>query len=129
MVRGKTISGLSLLVFAGAALVLLNFGLVFAQHQHSSGADMQPKDMLMPGTYTAKVKAIVCGECVPVIQKTLQNFKELETVTVDKKSSTVQFSVKKGSMTTRLDLQKALDTAAKRMGMGADYTLSDVKPK
>ncbi len=129
MVRGKTISGLPLLVFACAALVLLNLGIVFAQHQHPSGADTQSKDMLMPGTYTAKVKAIVCGECGPLIQKTLQNFKELAAVTVDQKSSTVQFSVKKDSMTTLLDLQKALDTAAKRMGMGADYTLSDVKPK
>lgn len=129
MVRGKTISGLSLLVSAGAAMVLLSFGIACAQHQHSSGADMQSKGTLMPGTYTAKVKAIVCGDCVPMIQKTLQNFKELEAVTVDKKSSTVQFSLKKGSMTTQLDLQKALDTAAKRMGMGADYTLSDVKPK
>jgi len=129
MVRDKTISRLPLLVFAGAALVLLGFGIVFAQHQHSSGADMQSKDMLMPGTYTAKVKAIVCGECVAVIQKTLQNFKELEAVTVDKKSSTMQFSVKKDKMTTLSELQRALDTAAKRMGMGADYTLSNVKPK
>ena len=85
--------------------------------------------MLMSGTYTAKVKAIVCGECGPQIQKTLQNFKELDAVTVDRKSSTVQFSVKKNSMTSLLVLQKALDTAAKRMGMGADYTLSDIKPK
>ena len=129
MVRGKKISGLTLLVFAGAALMLLNFGIVFAQHQHASGTDMQSKDMLMSGTYTAKVKAIVCGECGPQIQKTLQNFKELDAVTVDRKSSTVQFSVKKNSMTSLLVLQKALDTAAKRMGMGADYTLSDIKPK
>jgi hypothetical protein len=129
VVRGKAISRLPLLVFGGAVLVLLHFGVALAQHQHSSGADAQSKNMLMPGTYTAKVKAIVCGECVPVIQKTLQNFKGLEAVTVDKKTSTVQFSVKKDSMTTRLDLQKALDTAAKRMGMGADYTLSDIKPK
>jgi hypothetical protein len=129
MVRGKTSSGLPLLVIACAALVLLNFGIVFAQYQHSTGAGGQSKDMLMPGTYTAKVKAIVCGGCGPLIQKTLQNFKELEAVTVDQKSSTVQFSVKKDSMTTVGDLQKALDAAAKRMGMGADYTLSDVKPK
>jgi hypothetical protein len=129
MVQGKTISRVPLLVFATAALVLLNFGILFAQHQHSSEADTQSKGMLMPGTYTARVKAIVCGECVPQIQKALQNFKELEAVTVDKKSSIVQFSVKRGSMTTQSDLQKALNTAAKRMGMGADYTLSDVKPK
>ena len=122
MVRRKTISGLQLVIIAGAVLVLLNFGIVFAQHQPS-------KDMLMPGTYTAKVKAIVCDGCGPLIQKTLQNFKELEAVTVDQKGKTVQFSVKKGAMTTAVDLQKALDAAAKRMGMGADYTLSDVKAK
>jgi hypothetical protein len=122
MVRGKAISGLQLVVIAGAVLVLLNFGIVFAQHQPS-------KDMLMPGTYTAKVKAIVCEGCGPLIQKTLQNFKELEAVTVDQKSKTVQFSVKKDNMATLVDLQKALDRAAKSMGMGADYALSDVKPK
>ena len=129
MVRRKNILGLPLLVIASAALVLLNFGIVFAQHQHSGGANAQSKDMLMPGTYTAKVKAIVCGGCGPLIQKTLQTFKELEAVTVDQKSRTVQFSVKKDNMTTLVELQKALDTAAKRMGMGADYTLSNVKPK
>jgi hypothetical protein len=75
------------------------------------------------------VKAIVCEGCGPLIQKTLQKFKELEAVTVDQKNRTVQFSVKKGNMTALADLIKALDTAAKRMGMGADYTLSDVKPK
>jgi hypothetical protein len=128
MVRNKSISGLTILLITGAALVLLSFGIVFAQPQPSNGAD-QSKDMLMPGTYTAKVKAIVCGMCGPLIQKTLQNFKEVEAVTVDQKGSTVQFSVKKGSMTTLVALQKALDAAAKSMGMGADYTLSDVKPK
>jgi hypothetical protein len=129
MVRNKTISGLSLLAIAGVALVLLNFGIVFAQHQHSSGVGGQSKDMLMPGTYTARVKEIVCGMCGPLIQKTLQNFKEIEAVTVDQKSSTVQFSVKKDSMTAISAIQKALDAAAKNMGMGADYTLSDVKTK
>jgi hypothetical protein len=129
MVRAKTISGLPLFIIASAALVVLGFGIACAQHEHSGGAAGQSEDMLMPGTYTAKVKAIVCEGCGPMIQKTLQNFKEIEAVSVDQKSRTVQFSVKKDSMTTLVNLQKALDTAAKRMGMGADYTLSDVKPK
>jgi hypothetical protein len=129
MVRERMVSRLQILVVVSAALVLLSFGAVFAQHQHTGGTNGQSKDMLMPGTYTAKVKAIVCGMCGPLIQKTLQNFKELDAVTVDQKNSTVQFSVKKDSMTAMGDLQKALDAAAKRMGMGADYTLSDVKPK
>ena len=127
MVRSKTISGFPLLIIAGVTFILMNFGIVFARHQHSGGAD--GKDMLMPGAYTAKVKAIVCEGCGPLIQKTLQNFKELDAVTVDQKSSTVQFSVKKDNMTNLGDLQKALDAAAKRMGMGANYTLSDLKPK
>jgi hypothetical protein len=129
MIRGKTISGLRFLVIAGAALLLLTFGIAFAQQLRSSGTGGQSKNILRPGTYTAKVKAIVCGACGPLIQKTLQTFKEFEAVTVDQKSRTVQFSVKKGSMTTLVAPQKALDAAAKSMGMGADYTLSEVKPK
>jgi copper chaperone CopZ len=128
MFRGKLISGLPLIVIIAG--LFLNIGIVFAQHQHSMGASAeQSKDMLMPGTYTAKVKAVICGGCGPLIQKTLQGFKQVEAVTVDQKASTVQFTVKKDTMTTVAELQKALDAAAKRMGMGADYTLSDVKPK
>jgi hypothetical protein len=77
----------------------------------------------------AKVKAIVCEGCGPLIQKTLQNFKELEAVTVDQKNKTVQFSVKKKSTVAVSNIQKALDAAAKLMGMGADYSLSDLKAK
>ena len=89
----------------------------------------QSKDELKAGQYTAKVKAIVCGGCGPLIQKTLANFKELEAVTVDQKASSVQFTIKKDATVKLTELQKALDAAANRMGMGADYTLSDVKPK
>ena len=109
--------------------MLLSLGTTFAQNQSSGGTKGQSKDMLMQGTYVAKVKAIVCDGCGPMIQKTLQNFKELEAVAVDQKNKTVQFSVKKGSMTSLGTLQKALDAAAKSMGMGADYSLSDIKPK
>jgi hypothetical protein len=129
MVQGRIVSRLQILVIASAALALLSSGIAFAQNQHSGGISGQNKDTLMSGTYTAKVKAIVCEGCGPLIQKTLQNFKELDAVTVDQKTSTVQFSVKKDCKTTVSNLQKALDQAAKRMGMGADYTLSNVKPK
>jgi hypothetical protein len=128
MVQGRMDSRLQILIIAITALVLLSSGIVFAQHQASGGTNSQ-SGMLMTGTYVAKVKAIVCEGCGPLIQKTLQNFKELEAVTVDQKNKTVQFSVKKGSMTTVGNLQKALNAAAKLMGMGADYTLSDLKPK
>ena len=130
MVHRKTISGLSLLAIAGAAWVLMSFGSAFAQQKQSSGTGGQSKELvLLTGTYTAKVKAIVCGMCGPLIQKTLQDFKEVGAVTVDQKTSTVQFSIKKGSMINLSALQKSLDAAAKSMGMGADYALSDVKPK
>jgi hypothetical protein len=129
MVRGRIVSRRQIPVIVIAALMLLSFGIVFAQHQPSAANGGQSKDMLMPGTYVAKVKAIVCEGCGPLIQKTLQNFKELEAVAVDQKNKTVQFSVKKGSMTTVSALQKALDASAKSMGMGADYSLLNLKLK
>jgi hypothetical protein len=92
-------------------------------------ATAQSGKELAAGQYTAKVKAIVCGGCGPLIQKTLAAFKELEAVTVDQKASSVLFTIKKDATVKLADLQKALDAAANRMGMGADYTLSDVKPK
>lgn len=129
MVQGRGFSRLRILGISGAALVLLSSGFACAQHERSDKTHEQTKGMLMPGVYTAKVKAIVCEGCGPMIRTTLQNFMEIEAVTVDQKSNTVQFSVKKDSMTTVSDLQKSLDAAAQRMGMGADYTLSEVKRK
>jgi hypothetical protein len=87
----------------------------------------QLKDALKAGQYIAMVKAIVCDGCGPLIQKTLANFKELEAITVDQKARAVHFTVKKDAAVKLADLQKALDAAAKQMGMGADYTLSDIK--
>jgi hypothetical protein len=126
---GRMVSALQILVIVSAVLALLSIGAVFAKQQPSGGVQGQSHDRLMPGTYTAKVKAIVCEGCGPLIRKTLQNCKELAAVTVNQKSSTVQFSVKKDNITTVGNLQKALDVAAKNMGMGADYTLSNVKRK
>ena len=85
--------------------------------------------MLSSGQYTAKVKAIVCGGCGTLIQKTLTNFQELEAITIDQKASLLQFTVKKSASVKLANLQEALDESAKKMGMGADYTLSEVKPK
>jgi hypothetical protein len=49
-------------------------------------------------------------------------------VKVDQDKKTVQFTVKKDATVKVSDLQKALKAAADRMGMGADYTLSDLHP-
>ncbi len=88
----------------------------------------QSKDVLTAGKYSAKVKAIVCGGCGPLIKQTLQKMKELDAVTVDQEKKTVQFSVKKDGTVKVAELQKALKAASDQMGMGADYTLSDIQP-
>jgi len=87
----------------------------------------QSQDILKPGEYTAKVKAIVCGGCGPLIKKTMLAMKEIDSVTVDSEKMTVQFVVKKDTTLKMADLQKALNAAADQMKMGADYTLSDLK--
>jgi hypothetical protein len=88
----------------------------------------QSQVVLAAGTYTANVKAIVCGGCGPLIKETLQSMKEIDAVSVDSAKKTVQFSVKKNTTVKLADIQKILDGAATKMGMGADYTLSTVKP-
>jgi hypothetical protein len=86
-------------------------------------------DPLKTGTYTAKVKAIVCGGCGSLIKKTMEGLKPIETATVDQKASTVEFTVRKDATIKLSEIQTALKAAADKMGMGADYTLSDVKTK
>ena len=90
-------------------------------------ASAQSQDVLKAGTYSAKVKAIVCGGCAPAIEKTFQGMKEIDAVKVDRAKKTVQFTVKKDATVKVSDLQKALKAAADKMGMGADYTLSDLQ--
>jgi hypothetical protein len=92
-------------------------------------ASFAAEDVLKAGQYTAKVKAIVCDGCGPLIQKTLQGFKELDAITVDQKTSTLQFTVKQGSTVNLAAIQKALDAAADQMQMGANYTLKDLRRK
>lgn len=88
----------------------------------------QDKDVLTAGTYTANVKAIVCGGCAQIIKESLQGMKEIGSVSVDSAQKTVQFTVKENKSVKLADVQKVLKSAAKKMGMGADYTLSDLKP-
>jgi copper chaperone CopZ len=108
------------------ALVTLTAALVFlAMIGLAVG---QSPDILKPGDYSAKVKAITCGGCGPLIKKTMQAMKEIESVTVDSEKKTVQFVVKKDNPLKLSELQKALNAAADKMGMGADYTLLDLKP-
>ncbi len=85
-------------------------------------------DVLKSGEYTATVKAMVCGGCASLVKQTMQENKNIDSVSVDSAKKTVQFAVKKDATVKVADLQKALDAAAKNMGMGADYTLLDLKP-
>jgi hypothetical protein len=91
-------------------------------------AAQKPQDVLKTGEYVAGVKAITCGGCGPLIKKTMEGMKEIESVTVDSQKKAVHFAVKKDATVKVGDLQKALDAAAQKMGMGADYTLMDLKP-
>jgi hypothetical protein len=87
------------------------------------------EDVLAAGTYTAKIKALTCAGCGPLVRKTMEGMAEIQSATVDSKASSVEFVVKKDNSVKVADLQKALKAAADKMGMGADYTLSDVKLK
>lgn len=85
------------------------------------------EEMLSPGRYTATVKAFVCDGCAEWITTKLKTEKSLEDVTADQKTRVVQFTVKKEAKVKRADIQKVLDAAAKEMGMGADFTLTELK--
>ena len=91
-------------------------------------ASGQSQDVLSAGAYTAKVKAIVCGGCGPLIKQTLEKMTQIDAVSVDSEKLSVNFTVKKDSSIKLSEIQKALKAAADKMGMGADYTLSDLKP-
>ncbi len=90
-------------------------------------AAQKAPDVLKSGEYTATVKAMVCGGCASLVKQTMRENKNIDAVSVDSAKNTVQFSVKKDATVKVADLQKALDAAAKNMGMGADYTLMDLK--
>lgn len=84
---------------------------------------------LAPGAYTATVKAIVCEGCGRFIEETLKKNPQIDTTSVDPKAKTVSFIVKPGKPVKLSDLQAELKKSADLMGMGANYTLSDLKRK
>ena len=86
-------------------------------------------DVLNAGTYTAKIKALTCKGCGPLVKKTMEGLKAIESASVDQQTSSLQFTVKKDNTIKLSEIQTALKAAADKMGMGADYTLSEVKTK
>lgn len=82
---------------------------------------------LAPGKYTAKAKALVCGACVKKITETTAAFPGVRDVSADQKSSTLRFTVAPGAQVDVAKLQAALKAASDDMGMGADYSLGDIR--
>lgn len=89
----------------------------------------QKEKPLAPGAYVATLPAFVCGGCAEWAQGRLQKDKRLTDVTVDAESRVLGFRVKSGPAVTVGEIQKILDGAAAQMGMGADYTMREFKPR
>jgi cation transport ATPase len=107
-------------MLAGLTVVVLAISGVFA-------ADNPAPKALGAGTYSANVTGILCSACPPEIEKTLKAQSGVDKVSVDQKTSTVQFTIKPGAKVQLPDLQKALKAASDQMGMGADYRLKNLK--
>jgi hypothetical protein len=106
--------------------VLLCGLMVMASVVLALGATQMDKPVLKTGNYTAKVTAIPCEGCPPIIEKTMLDQKGIGSAKADQKTSSLAFTVKPGAAVKVADLQKALKAASNQMGMGADYTLKNV---
>ena len=110
-------------VMAGLVLAALAATHGFAATAAGKGA----KEVLKAGAYTATVAALPCGACPPEVEKALKTFPGIEGVSVSQEKSTVSFKIKKGASVKVSKLQAALKAASDKMGMGADYSLRDLK--
>ncbi len=109
-----------------ALLAVVAAGASFAK----SPAGLAPDGKTLgPGKYTATVKAIVCSDCVTEIVKTMKAVSGIVSVEIDPASSRLSFIVERGHKISLAWLQKKLAAAARQVGMGADYSLRDVKMK
>lgn len=82
---------------------------------------------LASGTYTANVKSIPCEGCISLIEETLKSNPALEKIQVNAEKKTLTFQVKKNVVAKMPDIQKELNAAAEQMGMGADFTLENIR--
>lgn len=108
-------------------VALVMAALAATQGFAASAAGKGAKGVLKGGSYTATVAGMVCGACPPQVEKTLKTFPGIEHVAVSQEKSSVSFAVKKGASVKEAKLQAALKSASSKMGMGADYSLSDIK--
>ena len=91
------------------------------------GAAPEGDLVLQAGTYTAQVAAIPCEGCPPVIEQTMLAQPGIATAKADQKTSSLTFTIKPDAQVNAADLQKALKAASDQMGMGADYSLKNIK--
>lgn len=91
-----------------------------------SGASSAPTT-LSSGYYTAKIGAMTCGGCGPLIEKTMHQVPGIGAAQVDAEAGTVLFAVLINKEVKVDDLQGALRASSGQMGMGADYELMDIK--
>lgn len=93
----------------------------------SPGATAAEDQILRAGSYTAQVAAIPCEGCPPIIESTMLAQPGIVSAKADQKTSTLVFTVKPEARVKVSDLQKALKAASDQMGMGADYSLKNIK--
>ncbi len=101
--------------------------LTAAQGFAATAAGKGTKGVLKAGSYSAKVAALVCAACPPEVEKALKTFPGIERIAVSQEKSTVSFKIKKGASVNEAKLQAALKAASDKEGMGADYSLRDLK--
>jgi copper chaperone CopZ len=115
----------------GLLVLSLTASAVFAASEGMPGPDVNgnhKEDPVLPeGRYSAKVAALVCESCAPAVEKALLSRPAVESASVNKTSGRVDFAIKKGAAVPWSELQTTLRASAGKMGMGADYTLSDFK--
>lgn len=108
-------------------LLALTLALPLATHGAPTHEGDHGSKMLTSGRYTAKAKALVCGACAKKITDTARAFPGIKNVTVDEKSSTLNFTVDPDAHVDAAKLQAALKASSDEMGMGADYTLLNIR--
>jgi len=116
---------IAILLFA-AMVMPLRAEKALAHEGHEHGGAKAPA-MLATGRYTAKIKALVCGACAKKIAETARAFPGIQSVSVDGKTSMLRFAVAPDAQVDVAKLQAAMKAASDEMGMGADYTLSDIR--
>lgn len=105
------------------------WGMLLLSSTAAVAAPVKKAAPLAPGTYGATLPAFVCGGCTEWVQSHLEKDKRLTAVAVDPATRALSFRVKPGATVTAAEIQKALDAAATQMGMGADYTMTELKAR